>query len=365
MKHAAKIANIRSLCALRIPGEQLIPALLEALHEVIPSACNLFDWTDPRGNLLTYYFEGPIDSAVARHYFEEFHNRREREVMSAFQQVLDPTVLRGAAELDNARFFRSALYNEIWKPQGLHFRVEAVIHGSRRQPLGSLVLYRGPEHARFDEHEEALLAALVPYIARALEREVALPLDYARRPARRALLSMSMEGELQYVSQDAHRMLLLAHGGITPDAAGRRPGRETNPTLGVLVEQLRRNGGHSPRRARVTIDNVWGRFAFDAETLVPLDPAAPVTVHVTIHHEEPRVLAQRRVIGTLVLSAAQREVCALLHAGYTHGAIARFLSVAPSTVADHVRKIYTRLDVHSVYELRAMLDSMHAAESSR
>lgn len=98
---------------------------------------------------------------------------------------------------------------------------------------------------------------------------------------------------------------------------------------------------------------------------MPLDPAAPSTIHVTIHHDEPRVVAQRRVLGVLPLSVAQREVCALLHAGYTHAAIGTILSVASSTVADHVKKIYTKLDVHSVHELRSMLDSMAADGASR
>jgi DNA-binding CsgD family transcriptional regulator len=365
MKRAAPIANIRSLCALRLPSEQLIPAILETLHGIIPSACNLFDWTDARGNLERYYFEGPISPEVARHYFHEFHNRREQEVMPAFQLVLERAVLRSASELDNPDFFRSALYNEIWKPQGLYYRVEAIIHGSRQQPLGSLVLYRAPGETIFSKDEEALLGALVPYIARALETEAALPLDYARRPGRRAQLSMSNEGELQYVSQDAHRMLLLAHGGITPDAAGRMSRRETSPTLGVLVEQLRRNRGRSVHATSVTIENIWGRFVFEAEPLMPLDAAAPSAIHVTIHHDEPRVIAERRVLGVLPLSIAQREVCALLHAGYTHSAIGTILSVAPSTVADHVKKIYTKLDVHSVHELRSMLDLMSADEASR
>jgi DNA-binding CsgD family transcriptional regulator len=365
MKRAAPIANIRSLCALRLPSEQLIPAILEALHDIIPSACNLFDWTDARGNLVRYYFEGPINPDVTRHYFHEFHNRREGEVMPAFQRVLERAVIRGASELDNPEFFRSALYNEIWKPQGLCYRVEAIIHGSRDQPLGSLVLYRAPGDIIFDKDEEALLGTLVPYIARALETEVALPLEYARRHGRRALLSMSNEGELQYVSQDAHRMLLLAHGGITPDTAGRVSRRETSPTLGVLVEQLRRNQGRSFHGASVTIENIWGRFVFEAEPLMPLDAAAPSAIHVTIHHDEPRAVAERRVLGVLPLSIAQKEVCALLHAGYTRSAIGTILSVASSTVADHVKKIYTKLDVHSVHELRLMLESLAADGACR
>ena len=55
---------------------ELGEALLEALHEIIPSAYNLFDWTDARGNLVRYFFEGPLNPEVTHRYFEEFHNRR-------------------------------------------------------------------------------------------------------------------------------------------------------------------------------------------------------------------------------------------------------------------------------------------------
>jgi len=364
MKRATDIANIRSLCALGLPGEQLIPAILEALHEIIPSACNLFDWTDARGNLVRYFFEGPIDAEVTHRYFEEFHNRREQEVMPAFRRVLDGDVVRSAAELDNPHFFSSALYNEIWKPQGLHYRVEAIIRGSGQQPLGSLVLYRAPGEAVFAKHEEKLLGALVPYIARALERGSALPQEYVAHRSRRALLSLSSEGVLQYVSQDAHKMLLLTHGEITPDAAGRRPDHLAFPTLGLLVEQVRRNRERSRNGASLTVENLWGRFLFEAEPLAPLDPTAPPTIHVTIHHYEPRAIAHRRALGALPLSVAQREVCSLLHAGYAQAQIATALSIALSTVADQVKKIYTKLDVHSAHELRHLLDAMPADRAS-
>jgi DNA-binding CsgD family transcriptional regulator len=365
MKRAADIANIRALCALGLRNELLIPAILEALHEIIPSACNLFDWTDAHGNLVRYFFEGPICPEVTRRYFDEFHNRREQEAMPTFREVLRSAVIHSSAELNNPTFYRSALYNEIWKPQGLHYRVEAIIHGSRRQPLGSLVLYRGPDAAIFTKHEETLLGAMVPYIARALEAEESWSPDYAPQQSRRAQLSLSSEGEFLHVSQSAHKMLLLAHGGITPDAAGTAPRREMYPKVDVLVEQLRRNEGLSHGNANLTVENAWGRFRLEAEPLASLDPAVPSTIHVTVHHDEPRVVTQRRTLGALPLSIAQKEVCSLLRAGYSQGEIAATLSVAPSTVADHVKKIYSKLDVHSVHELRCLLDSFGAMESAR
>lgn len=358
MKRAADIASIRSLCALGLPSEQLIPAILDALHQIIPSARNLFDWTDGQGNLVRYFIEGPIDTAVTRHYFDEFHNRREQEVMPAFRRVLEGAVVRSAGELDNPAFFRSALYNEVWKPQGLHYRVEAIVHGSGNRPLGSLVLYRAPADAIFTKDEEALLGAFVPYIARALERGGGSSQDYVARRGHRVHLSLTSEGALQCLSQDAHKMLLLAHGGITPDSAGRPPRHDSFPTLALLVEQVRRDRDRCRGGTHLTVENAWGRFLFEAEPMLPLDANAPATIHVTIHHDEPRVVAQRRALGSLPLSAAQKEICLLLHAGYTHAEIARTLSIAPSTVQDHVKKIYSKLDVHSVHELRHLLDSM-------
>jgi DNA-binding CsgD family transcriptional regulator len=51
----------------------------------------------------------------------------------------------------------------------------------------------------------------------------------------------------------------------------------------------------------------------------------------------------------------QRKVCSLLLSGLSQREIAADLGVAPNTVVDHVRKIYVKLDVHSVSDLRARL----------
>jgi len=353
VKRPVPIAHVRALCALCLPPEQLVPAVLEALHEVVPSACNLFDWSDCAGNLLHYYFEGPIDHAVARHYFENFYNRREAEAMPTFRQALTGKVtVHSATELDCPRFFRSALYNEVWSPQGLHRRVEAIVRGSRGQSLGSLVLYRGPSDAPFTTDEEERLSTIVPYLARGLEREPRLVVDYVPRRDRRALLSLSSDGHVLHMSREAHKILLLAHGGITPDSVTRSPSADAYPTLKLLVQQLRPAAQTS---ATLSVENAWGRFVFEAQSLQPLESAAPSLIHVSVHHHESRAVSTRRVLAALPLSPAQREVCSLLCAGWKQGEIAEELKVAPSTVADHVKQIYCRLEVHSAHELRELV----------
>ena len=110
----------------------------------------------------------------------------------------------------------------------------------------------------------------------------------------------------------------------------------------------------------LTVDNAWGRFVYEAQPLAPAGPRSAPAIHVTIQHQEPRVVAWRRALGGLHLSIAQTEVCALLRAGYSQPQIAAALSIAPSTVADHVKKIYARLDVHSARELCARIDELVA-----
>jgi hypothetical protein len=190
------------------------PGAAGALHRVIPSSRNLFDWTDAQGNLVRYFFEGPIDPEIARHYFEEFHNKREIEAMGSFHAgVTGHATVRSAAELDSAAFYRSALYNEIWRPQGLHSRVEAIVKDARGLPLGSLVLYRGKDDPAFSADEEQLLSDLIPYVRARARAESTLSMDFVarraprdREPRRRRLAAAPLE--------DAHKMLLLSHGGI-------------------------------------------------------------------------------------------------------------------------------------------------------
>ncbi len=358
MKHAAGLSTLRALSRAGLPAEAFIPAALEALHGIVPSYRNLFDWTDTHGELVRYYFEGPVDHRVAAHYFEEFHNRREAEVMPGFRQSINGrAVIRSAEELDRPEFFRSALYHEIWRPQGLHTRVEAIVRSLRGQALGSLVLYRAPGERRFTREDEGLLEQAAAYLARGLEAGQAAdrPGDFEPTPRHRAALSLGPRGELLHLSQEALKLLLLAHGGVTPDSVSRQPRREDFGTLNLLWQHHQRGRGMSREGLSLTIDNAWGRFLFDSETMVPLDQGDAALIHVGIQQFEPRVVSLRRALDRMPLSPAQREVCARLQRGDSQAEIAAEMSVAPSTVADHVRKIYARLDVHSVHELSACI----------
>ena len=354
MKHARAIATVRELCSLGLPSELFVPALLEAMHAVIPSSRNLFDWIDSGGHIERYYFEGAIDSKIARLYFDEFYNRRESEAMPRFSDLaLGSAVIRSAQELDRTSFYNSALYNEIWRPQDLHYHLEGIIRRGDGKALGSIVLYREKSDPIFIKEEEDLLATLIPYIARAMQLQAKSQEQFVGS-RRRALVNLDHRGQILYLSRDAHKLLLLAHGNVTPSLAGAEPCADDFPTLTVLCRALARST-NTLKPVLVTLDNDWGRFEFHALPLEPADAQAPPMIAVTIQHMEAAEVFKARALQAAPLSIMQKKVCSLLLSGLSQREIARRLGVAPNTVIDHVRKIHLKLDVHSLEDLRDRL----------
>lgn len=363
-KRAAELTRLRALGAMRLAAETVVPALLEALHAVVPSQRNRFGWADADGRLSRFYVEGPVDQRIASRYFAEFHERREADVLPTFS---DTVLHRDASRVDERSrpaFYRSALYHEVWRPHRLHTRIEAVVRGARGRPLGALALYRAAGDPPFTADDESMLAQAALLAAHPLEAACVVPrgAEYVSRRDRRAQLSLDSHGELLHLSPDALKLLMLSHGGMTPSAMARAPRRDDFATLSMLWQHHRRAQDLSDDPLTVTVDNAWGRFVFETAVLAPMQPEQAPVIHVGIQQQEPLALALRRTIDALPLSAAQREVCALLHSGLAQAEIARALSVAPSTVADHVKKIYGRLDVHSVHELGERIRQLTARQ---
>jgi DNA-binding CsgD family transcriptional regulator len=367
MKRSAELASLRALSTMGLPAELFISTLLEMLHRIIPSLRNLFDWTDSKGNLIRYYFEGEIDHAVAAHYFAEFHNRKEADVMPTFQQaVTGRSIVLSAQQLDNSAFYRSGLYNEIWRPQGLHTRIEAIVKGSHGQPLGSLVLYRGKKDRCFTKANEILLGQVARYVRRGLEVPTAgiVAGNFVPRKDRHAMLSLNTDGQLLHLSGDAVRLLLMAQGGVTPENVSRPPKRDDFPILTMLLQQHLQASFLSQDAVRLSVDNAWGRFTFESVVLTPLASGTAPLIHVTIQQSEPIALSVHRAIDALPLTPSQREVCILLYNGGSTAEIASALNIARSTVADHIKKVYARLDVHSTLELTKLINERIGAPRS-
>lgn len=364
--------TLRELCGLGLRPELLVPAVLEALHALVPSQRNLFDWTDEQGRLVRYFIEGPIDAQIAQLYFDEFHNRREAEAMPAFESLRRlPQGVRSADELDHPAFFRSALYHEIWRPQGLHRRLEGVVRGPGGQLLGSLVLYRGPGEARFTAQDEQRLAQALPLLAAGLMATgPAQPLrpDERQVPAAEPpeTLLLTLQGEVCQASEGAHRLLLMAEGGASRETLALPLPTLAGRWLRLLLLRLRERAVAGPAALlapppSLSHETPAGRFVATGQLLRAAARSEPAPLAlVTLQRLEPHRVALERVLQALPLTAGQQAVCRQLVAGRTHAQAAKALGVAPATVIDHLRKTLRTLDLRSGDELRHLLEGRAA-----
>jgi DNA-binding CsgD family transcriptional regulator len=367
MKAVRALAALQSLCGLGLHAEALVPAVLEALHGVVPSYRNLFDWTDSQGRLLRYFIEGPIDTAVAQLYFDEFHNRREAEAMPAFDSLRGHAGgVRSAAELDHPAFFKSALYQHVWRPQGFHTRLEAVLRGKQGQLLGSLVLYRSPHEPKFSSADEKRLAEAIPIFAAALEGCNPAPDErHVHSPDPAQTLVFSLQGQLHHASAGAHALLLVADGGASREALSRPMDALAQALVPRLLTKLRERA-NLPVALRglqptVSHESRTGQFVASGDLLVASQlssahQAAEPLAQITLRRLEPHRVALERALRHLPIAPGQAMVCRALYHGHSHAQIGQHLGVAPATVVDHVRKAYRTLDVRSALELRAHLD---------
>lgn len=361
MKFAKATQALRALCRLSLPAEQLVPALLEALHEVVPSHRNLFDWTDDRAQLVRYFFEGPIDARIAQLYFDEFHNQRETEAMAPFRTLAElPAGVRGAQDLAHRRFNQSALYHEIWKPQGLHSRIEAVLRGRGGVLLGSLVLYRGPGDLAFTTEDEARLAQVLPDIADALAACGRARADEPHLPAPAApeTLLLTLDGQVCHTTAGAHALLLRCDGGASRDRLSRPLTDLADSLLLGLLSRLRQQPilPSAQRVLNVVHPTPAGPLQASATLLVPRQRETEPLVQVMLRLMEPQSVALERALRVLPLTRGQATVCRELYRGVSQAEVAAFLGVSQATIVDHVRKAYLALGLRSAFELRALLD---------
>jgi DNA-binding CsgD family transcriptional regulator len=362
--HAAEA--LRALCKSGLHPDVLVPAFLEALHAVVPSYRNLFDWTDAQGRLVRYYIEGPIDTAVAQLYFDAFHNKLEAAAMPTFDSLKQQASgVRSAQELQHMAFYGSALYTEIRRPQSFHTRLEAVIRGASGQLIGSLVLYRGLKDPSYSRDDELRLASTLPAFAAAMESYEPVNSDdtFIPTPHPPETLLLTLDGSLCHASPGAHALLLMAEGRASRDALSRPLDALAGSLLQMLMALLREQAlpaQLTPPRSpssQLMRTTPAGRFVATGTLLTATQSTEQSLVQVSLQRFEPHRVALARALRALPLSPTQMAVCCDLYHGYTHTEIGQRMGLAISTVTSHMRNAYDKLDVRSAIALRSALEA--------
>ncbi|RMF87287.1 MAG: LuxR family transcriptional regulator, partial [Nitrospinota bacterium] len=351
-------AYIRQLCCLGLGGQIVIPAVLQQLHTLVSSYGNTFFWIDDQHQIVNMYDETSMDPGLISRYLQEYVDKAEQEVMPSVSEWL-----RTGGEITTTerfvsrRFYESALYHEIFHPLRYHHTAYVFVREQERI-LGILALHRAPGESRYTAREERLLVSLIPYLAHALHGPEEGPYEVIEG-RETGLLVFHPSGRLEYLSRQGSRLLFLAtHPRVSAQTV--RPARgplRVPADLVRLCQVLQGVFNGDPHADRPPVwhhRNPWGQFTFRAYWLEPLQGEQGL-IGITVQRHEPVLLSALRQMQALGLSAREMEVGMGVFRGLAPPEIAGQLYLSVHTVLDHIRRLYSKLGVHSREELVKVL----------
>ncbi|WP_140636943.1 helix-turn-helix transcriptional regulator [Methylibium rhizosphaerae] len=338
-------AYCHQLSSLDLDGATTVPMAINALGELIGADWAGFIWADCHGEPSALDCDNP---AVYRTWprFDEL--RRSGEVRRVCGGDFPDWVrcrsrAPNSAEINKKVWHSSAFWNEVVRPTGTgQFCTTAVRDQDRG--LGCSVLGRSTLSRPFTPAEQQLVLEFNGHLVHALRRPARHAAeDYVDSGLSAALL-VDVSAKVLHRSPQAARLLQMADDGLCPASSSAISALLARGLVSHLLT-LRQGGPGRPPVRRIT--SRWGRQVWRAYSLNEDDRL--FLLH--IQHEVPKQAAFARGSYALGLSPRQQNVAARLASGLAHRRIAQDLHVKVSTVIDHTRKLYARLDVHDATQL--------------
>jgi DNA-binding CsgD family transcriptional regulator len=362
MKNAALVAHVRQLCCLGLGGRAIMPALLNAVRELVMFDAAEFAWIDARGELLNLYAEPMLPAEVMDFYFECSDGAGEHPTCSTFRlRAAQPDPVSTLSVTDAVR--HTEFYRHVLLRLGAEHALFCVIR-DRDRPLGQLALYRTQKRAGFGASDRHAIAAVANYIGHGLDdssgasRYASADQSY-RDTDHQAMLTLDRDGTLRHCSRAALRLLQF----ITLDSVNRATVAQQDSAIQSLMRELAEQltalfkNGDDPngKPPGIIVTNRWGRFVLRAYWLTDDAHSPDALIGVQLRRQEPVILRLSQAMRRLALSPQQKEVGLLLAQGKSNPEIAGALGVSLNTANYHVKQLFAKLNTHERSEVAPKL----------
>jgi DNA-binding CsgD family transcriptional regulator len=243
-------------------------------------------------------------------------------------------------------YLNSAFFSEVTFPCRCRHIIMSVV-ADRQRGWGAIVLSREPRRKPFTNSEHRVLESFKQHVMHALQPptqpESAQLHDYHEDDS--AVLLVDWKGCLLHCSTNAKKLLRFANNEMM---GKQQHASQLGDLLRPLLTRLQRlHCGQPTAQARIETTNRWGRFVWRGYPLES-NPGSTTSVGfiVYLQHLKPLQLTTAHGAHALGLSAQQQLIAVRWAAGQSQRQIAQALRIKDSTVVDHIRGIYDRLNVH-------------------
>lgn len=244
----------------------------------------------------------------------------------------------------------SPRFRDVLAPSGCGQELRAVVRDRGGSTWGAFTLFRPTADRDFTDEQCRFMSTVAVDIATGLRRTM-LVTEAARRdlPDGPGLAVVRVDGarlEIETASRAALRWMEdIQDGRLTPSQ------------LPLAVATLSHRAlGDPSTPARSQVRGASGQWITLHVEAVPDDPpdAAGRRVTVIVEPTRPHELAEI-IAAAYGLSARERQVARLAVAGYANREIGTALHLSHYTIGDHLKAIFSKLDVSSRAELTARM----------
>jgi DNA-binding CsgD family transcriptional regulator len=348
MKHTKELAYLRQLCCLSLPKEALLPEFLNKVKSVIPSNFNMLNGTDSQF-IPTYCIPETPVNGLDEIYPETNRLFWTKEKMLRCMKWISSHATICDIRIVDENYKKTEMYNVFFFMLNIHHMIHTPVT-CNGAPVGMLTISRPRSARAFNYQEETLWVYLATYVSHALQTQNTEDIQYCENGVT-GMMVMDTDGKILFQSETAQRLLVLANNPLIPTDTFTKTD-VVMPKLAQLCRNLENifqgNDAAPPSWCHT---NGLGRFIFRAYWLDRDNKEPGGLIGMTIEHQEPLALKILRAMQDLPLSPVQKEVALLLAQGVSSEKIGERLHIKYTTVKDHVRKIFDKLDIHQREEL--------------
>jgi hypothetical protein len=312
LKNTKALSHIRQLCNLGVESHSVMPAVMQALHTLIPSSHNVFIWTDPQGQPADRYCE--VYSPVVQ--LAHAQNLAGKPDLAAIVRNGKPV---GNMQHRPPEFYASPYYNEVHRPMRARRSLDAVVR-TASGAQGVLILHRDSD-VPFTDAEAQDLEGILPYLRNIWTLPSNHNSDIFAETADHGTIICDGSGHVHCRSTSASQMLLMAQtqGVLSKPASA----AELPIELMAIVHRLVDLKASDPMGSvpALQVRNRWGQFIFRAMWLDGMvESAAPCgfsdsLVSISVWRQEPLAVSVVRGFQDSPLSPKQRDVALRLVVG--------------------------------------------------
>ncbi|MGY6277900.1 helix-turn-helix transcriptional regulator [Methylomonas sp. MgM2] len=348
MKSSHALPYLRQLCCSGLRKELVVSEFLRALPHAIPSNSNTFSGGDALFNP-TYHLCGTPEPdkadfipAVVSAYFNPERKSRTRQWFAKHDVLANPLAI-------DERFYMSDMYNLVYRPFDMHHVLwtQVTLEGKH---AGMLCSYRSKQQKPFGRREQELLNHLANYVSHALKATGNERIEYGNIDAT-GMLVMDIGGKVLFQSPEAKHLMAAACSPSLNERMGIGQDQLMERLLLLCANIRAIQLGQDVPPPAYCHTGPMGLFIFRAYRLEGYHPQPDGLIGISIEHREPLVLKILRAVRVSPLSPTQKEVALWLAQGLALEQIRSRLHIKPTTLKDHIGKIYLKLDIHQREEL--------------